>query len=297
MKITTLLGSIILLLSTALNAQQDSVKKDTAWKFGGLFALTVSQSGFTNWSAGGENSYSANGRLGLHANYSKGKTAWENNLDMAYGRANQGNVGLRKMDDLVELNTKLGFKANHKWFYTAILNAKTQFDEGIKYSEVDTMPDIVVSKPFTPLYVNLAVGADYKPNKNTSLFLSPLNMKNIYVSDETFAKRYSIDSSKNLRTDVGAIIKFKYEKEIVKNVNFLTKLDLFANYLELKQVSDVDVNWEVLLTMNVFKVISININTQLIWDKDVKNVQSDGTLGDARIQFKEIIGAGLAYKF
>lgn len=293
---------IVILLAISFIAgqfsfSQDTIKKDTAWKTGGLLALTISQAGFTNWSSGGENSYSTNGRLGLYANFVKGKTAWENNLDMAYGKANQGNQGLRKTDDLLELNSKFGVMASKKWFYTAVLNAKTQFDDGVKYSEVDSVPDLVVSKPFTPLYLNLALGADYKPNKYTSLFLSPVNMKNTYVSDLDYAQRYSIDSAKHWRTDIGAIVKFKFEKELIKNVNFLTKLDLFANYLDFKGLDDVDVNWEVLLTMNVFKVFSININTQLVWDKDVKFVEDNGTLGDAKVQFKEIFGAGLAYKF
>jgi hypothetical protein len=294
-KIITLF--IICFLANQFTFSQDTTKKDTAWKAGGLLALTISQAGFTNWAQGGENSYSTNGRLALFANYVKGNTAWENNLDMAYGRANQGGQGLRKTDDLLELNSKIGVKASKKWFYTGVLNAKTQFEDGVKYSEVDSIPDYVVSKPFAPFYLNMALGADYKPNKYTSLFLSPINMKNTYVSDVAYAERNSIDSAKHWKTDVGAIIKFKYEKEVVKNVNFLTKLELFANYLQLEGIDDVDVNWEVLLTMNVFKVFSININTQLIWDNDVKFVENNGDLSNARVQFKEIFGAGLAYKF
>jgi hypothetical protein len=136
---------------------------------------------------------------------------------------------------------------------------------------------------------------NYKPNKHASLFMSPLNTKNIYVSDTKYALRYSIDSSKNFRSELGAIVKFKYEKELIKNINFLTKLDLFADYLEFAGVEDIDVNWEVLLTINVFKVLSINLNTHLIWDNDV--LFTDGDELKSKWQFKEIFGAGIAYKF
>ena len=138
---------------------------------------------------------------------------------------------------------------------------------------------------------------DYKPDKYMSIFLSPVNLKNTYVSDTTYAIRYSIDPETHLRTDIGAIIKFKYERTILEKINFLTKLNLFANYLELNYVEDVDVNWEVLITFNVFKVLSLNLNTHLIWDKDVKYIDADGKPGYARGQFKEIFGAGIAYKF
>jgi hypothetical protein len=292
------LSAVIVLALLLFNAySQDSIKKDTAWKAGGLFAFTIAQTGFTNWAGGGENSYSYNGRLGLFANYVKGKAAWENNLDMAYGMASQGTNGIRKTDDLIELNSKYGYKASEKWFYTAVVNARTQFDKGYLYSDVDSVEPKVISESFAPLYVNLALGMDYKPDKYTSVFLSPLNLKNIYVKNSTYAPGYSIDSSKNLRTDIGAIIKFKYERALVKNLNFLTKFQVFANYQDLNEIQDLDLNWEVLITMNVFKVLSININTNLIWDKDVKFVEEDGSLGNARGQFKEIFGAGLAYKF
>ncbi len=291
---STLLFALALGISSIA---QTTPKKDTTWNTGGLFALTISQSNFTNWAAGGENSYSANGKLGLFANHTKEKSIWENNLDLAYGISNQSNVGLRKTDDLAELNSKYGFKANDKWYYSVVFNSKTQFDKGYQYSNIDSIEPLVISRAFAPMYLNLAIGMDYKPNKYTSLFLSPLNTKNIYVYDEKFGERYSIDSAMNLRTDVGALVNFKYEREVLENINFLTKLNLFANYLDLKGVDDVDLSWEVLVTMNVFKVLSVNLNTHLIWDKDVKTVNTDGTLGDAKVQFKEIFGAGIAYKF
>jgi hypothetical protein len=277
---------------------QNKPVKDTVWHAGGNIILTVAQTSFTNWAAGGENSYSGTGRVGLFGNYKKSRTIWENNLDMAYGRASQSGSKLKKTDDFIELNSKLGYQTNNsKWFYTVVFNGKTQFSKGYQYSDVDTIPDFTTSEPFAPLYLNLALGVDFQPNKYLSLFISPLNSKNIYVNDIKYSQRYSIDSAKQFRSDLGALVKFKFDKEIVKNVKFLTKLDLFANYLALESIKDVDVNWEILISMKVYKMLSVNLNTQLIWDNDVKYVYENGTLGDARLQFKEIFGAGLAYKF
>ena len=64
----------------------------------------------------------------------------------------------------------------------------------------------------------------------------------------------------------------------------LASLGMFYNYLEDPQI---DVDWEVLVNMKVNKYISTNLVTQLIYDKD----QVD------EVQFKEIIGIGLTYKF
>jgi len=292
--------ALLLAISAAVIAQ-DSVKKDTAWKIGGMFSLTVSQAGFTNWSAGGENSYAGNGRLGLTANYAKNKSSWENGFDMAYGRSKQGSQNVRKTDDFIELNSKYGYKASKKWYYSAVFNGKTQLENGYEYSDIDSVADVRISGPMNPLRINLAIGMDYKPDAYLSLFLSPLSLKYTYVSDTTLGAKFSLDPNTTSRTDFGALIKFKYERGFYQDkLNFLTKLDLFGDYQELNAPDDIDVNWEVILTFNVFKVLSFNINTHLIWDKDINFTEknADGSTSDvSKIQFKEVIGAGIAYKF
>jgi hypothetical protein len=296
MKRIVLVFCLVLSVLANLTAQ-DSVKKDTAWKFGGQFVFTLSQATFKDWAAGGQDARAGNSRLGLFGNYVKGNIAWENNLDMAYGLSKQGDQEFRKTDDILELNSKFGLKASDKWYYSALLNAKTQFSEGRKYLEGDTTY-IPVSNFAAPLNINFAIGTDYKPNQYTSLFLSPINSKLTYVNDTSLSVLNSLDPGQKLRYELGFIAKFKYQKDLIPNVNFMTKLDVFADYLRFESMKDVDVSWEILLTMKVFKVLSINLNTNLIWDNDVKSVnKKTGILGDPKVQFKEIFGAGLSYKF
>jgi hypothetical protein len=276
----------------------DTVKKDTVWKTGGQFVLTFSQASFTNWSAGGENAYSGNTRISLFANYAKNRTVWDNNLDFAYGKTKQDGLSLRKTDDNLQLNSKFGIKASKRWNYAGVFNAKTQVDAGYKYFDNDSSEQI--SGFLSPLAINLAIGADYKPNEHMSLFISPVNFKNVSVRDTVkYAKRNSIEPGKFSKTDFGAIMKFKYEKELISNINFMTKMDIFADYLRLDSFKAIDVDWEVLITMRVFKVITVNFNTNLIWDQDTKTEDPDAPdgLGPAKIQYKQIFGAGLTYKF
>jgi hypothetical protein len=276
---------------------QEIAKKDSAWKFGGQFVFTVSQAAFKDWAAGGQNARAGNSRLGLFGNYVKGNTSWENNLDVAYGLSRQGEQKeFRKIDDILELNSKYGHKGSEKWYYSALLNAKTQFSEGRKYLEGDTTYN-VVSKFASPLNINLALGADYKPNQFASVFISPVNSKFIFVNDTSLSTINSLDPGQRFRYELGFITKMKYQKDIVENLNLMTKLDIFADYLHFTDIKDVDVNWEILLTMKVYKIISVNLSMNLIWDNNVKSTSSDGTLGDPKVQFKEIFGAGLSYKF
>jgi hypothetical protein len=76
----------------------------------------------------------------------------------------------------------------------------------------------------------------------------------------------------------------------MKNITFLTTLDLFTNYLDHPE--RVDVDWQIQLNMKVNEFISANVHTHLIYDYDVVINEKNGI-----VQFKELFGAGLSYKF
>jgi hypothetical protein len=97
---------------------------------------------------------------------------------------------------------------------------------------------------------------------------------------------------------MGGYLKIIYGKEnLVKNVNLATTIDLFSNYLEHPE--RIDVNWELFVTMKINELLTFTINTQLIYDYDVKfaEVENGVNVLKPKVQFKEIAGLGLSYKF
>jgi hypothetical protein len=103
-----------------------------------------------------------------------------------------------------------------------------------------------------------------------------------------------------MRYEFGGYVRLFFKKDLMKNVNLQTKLDLFSNYLHNPQ--NIDINWEVLISMKVNKYITATINTQLLYDDDVMiavDENGDGTPDSSgpRTQFKEVIGVGFSYKF
>jgi hypothetical protein len=109
-----------------------------------------------------------------------------------------------------------------------------------------------------------------------------------------------VDPGKKFRAELGAYANLLFKKdEIIKNVNFQSKLDLFSNYLHNPQ--NVDVSWENLIVMKVNKFLSATVTTHLLYDDDVlikvgEDSEGDPVLGK-RVQFKEVIGVGFTYKF
>lgn len=290
---------LLLTLSVMLQAQ-DTLSADTLWKFTGVTSLNFSQLSLTNWAAGGSNSISGNALVKLSPDYDNGTLQWDNDLVLGYGLNKQGNDPVRKSDDQIELSSKLGYRATKNWFYSALLNFKTQFTEG--YDEEDEVNRPKISNLLAPGYLTLSLGMDYKPNDQFSLLLAPASGKITFVLDEELSEAgsFGLDPGQKVRSEFGANIKAVYKNEILKNVILDTKLELFSNYFENPQW--VDVNWDLLLTLKVNEYISASIMTQLIFDKDIEfdvDTTGDGVYDsvESRVQFKELLGIGFAYNF
>lgn len=307
---------VIICSITILSAHaQTPAGADTLWRKGGIFAISFNQVSLSNWAAGGENSVALSAIGNMYANYKQDRTAWDNALNLAYGLTKQGDQDFRKNDDKIDFTSKLGYDATKtsKWYYTFLLNFKSQFTSGYSYTD-STKTEI--SKFAAPAYNIFAIGMDFKPNNNFSLFISPITMRTTIVNDQKLADlgSYGVDPAvydanlvrikkgKMMRNEVGAYLNAKYMKDIMTNVSFMTKLDLFSNYQDKPQ--NVDVNWEVLIAMKVNKFITASINTDLIYDDNTPIAIYSGSGANKkqigvgpRTQFKQALGVGFAWKF
>jgi hypothetical protein len=288
---------------TLRTQQPDSTQ---GWKKGGVFALNLAQTSLTNWAAGGQNSFAVNGMLSTYANYKRDKSVWVNTLDLGYGVLKQGNTDYRKTDDKFDFLSKYGYEAFKSFYYAALFNFKTQITTGYRYTDTGTTTTKeTISDSFSPAYFLLALGLDYKPTDHFSAFIAPLTGKLTLVTNKQLSEQgaFGVKPGQKSLSEFGGYFRaiytrndFKYE--LLKNVTFTTKIDLFSNYI--KNPQNVVVNWETLLAFKVNKFISANINTQLIYDDKIKvPVIRNGTATaiGSLVQFKEILGIGFAYTF
>ena len=298
--------------------KEDDLKKRTeakseGWNTGGIFNMNFSQVAFKNWSAGGLNSMGLTALASFHANYAKGNMTWDNNLDLAYGILRQGkdkNIMVMKTDDKIDFSSKFGMKAADKLYYAALVSFKTQFTEGYEYPN----DSVAISNLMAPAYLLGALGIDYKPNKNLSIFFAPVTAKITFVNDQNLANAGAfgvekavidtitgniITAGKTIRNEFGGYLKIAYQKELMKNISLQTKIDFFSNYLNNPQ--NIDVSWEMLINMKVNKYFTASLGTNLLYDHDItiNEKQTDGTFKpvNSKIQFKEVLAIGFAYKF
>jgi hypothetical protein len=337
MKLVTLAVVSIMIGGTTFG-QLDAIEKDlkaaakgskdstSLWEKGGTLNINATQVSLNNWAGGGQNSVSLQGILGLYANYSKGKSAWDNSLDLAYGLIRQGgqNALWLKNDDRIELNSKFGHKASKHWYYAGLLNFRTQFVYG--YSNTSgQVENRYISNFLAPAYTTFALGMDYKPNTKFSMFASPATIKVTAVLDDSLSNigAFGVEEglTSSVRTELGGYLKAAFIEPKVfgnENLSFKTALSLFTNYQESPQ--NIDVTWDASLTAKVAKYFTVSLSTNLIYDHDIDIARKDAdgspiyvlkddgtpylTAAGTPIvktgpitQFKEVLAVGFAYKF
>jgi hypothetical protein len=268
------------------------------WRIVGTSNLTFSQASFTNWSAGGDNSIGLDALLNLSAVYKKGKHAWANTVSLGYGfqiLGSANNADFRKTNDKLELTTAYGYQLDkkQKWYLTALVNFRTQFAPGYNYPDDSTL----ISTFMAPGYLIGGLGITYTPVKGLMLYLSPGSVRYTFVLNDTLSAQgaFGVDPGKNIKGEFGPYFRGDFNRDLAKNINLASTLELFTNYL--KEFGNIDVNWSVLFTMKVNKWLAASINTQLIYDNDIIIGKTDTEPGGPRTQFKEVIGVGLSYIF
>ena len=266
----------------------DTIPK--VWKTGGIFTLNVAQGTLSNWVGGGDKfTLSVLGFLNLYAFYKEGRHVWDNNLDLGYGFTKTTSLGERKADDRIDLYSKYGYEIAPKWYLSGLLNFRTQFAKGYRYSKDSLNRDVktLSSASFAPAYLLLSVGIDYRPVDYFSVFISPLTERLLFVTNDSLSSvgAYGVDPGKKVKSEIGAFLSAKFNKEIAKNIVYTSRLDLFSNYKRNPQ--NVDLYFTNVLAMKVNRFISANIALDLLYDDDAIK----------KLQVRELFGAGFSAKF
>src|SRR3954468_21459280 len=242
-------------------AAQDSTKVDTVkngWRTGGMIAINVGQGGSRNWASGAEKwSVSLGTIVNVFANRKMGKWSWDNSLDLGYAFINTQSQGFRKTDDKIYFATKFGRALKPKLDLSILLNYRSQLYDGYDYNYLGQGLKKRTSGFMAPAYVTLAPGLDWKPTPDLSIFITPISVRWIIVSNKPFdylfqggvipdsvktpasgdyekpkAVLYGVDPTREVRIEAGGFASISFKKEVVKNVVYTTKLDLFSNYLK-----------------------------------------------------------------
>ncbi|MBA4410707.1 MAG: hypothetical protein C0397_14945 [Odoribacter sp.] len=282
-----------------LTAIQKKYQILTPWDLGGNGTFGFTQTYLNNWKAGGKSAFSFLMVLKGYANYSNSKLKWENSGEIRNGWIRQGgNIDqTQKNDDKLELISRLGVSAFKKWYYSGEIDFVTQFFNGYNYPD-KTNP---ISSYMSPAKTLIKLGLDYKPNKNFSLFISPLTAKYVFVRDTALIDqtRFGVSADSRSFWEPGLNADLRYKMDITPRISYETKFKMFLNYQE--PFKKVDINWENTVVAQLTDRINMTFMLYMLYDDNVTfNTGKMDSYGKAifkpKWQTRELMTVGFSYK-
>jgi len=268
------------------------------WELKGLADIKFNQGYLSNWAEGGENSMSALSVFKFSADYNYGRIkSFDSDIEYRLGYLKLGDKPLQKNDDRLEINAKYGRTAFNNWYYSALVNFKTQFLKGYEYPN----DSVAISQFMAPGYLVFSLGLDYKPSNKLTILVSPLTSKFTIMADTTNfdQTRYGLSKDEKIRKEIGAYIKAISKIKFNHKISLENKLTFFTNYTNNPQ--NIDVDWEADLSVALTDYIKLSVNAHMIYDDDVDFPVLDDAgnqIGTTqKLQFKELFGVGFTYQF
>lgn len=265
------------------------------WRSEGKVNLLLNQASFSNWTAGGENNLSGNLGLDYKLNYKKDNFTWDNRVIASYGLVQTQNSSFeKKTDDQLELNSVFAKKAKGYWYYSFLINFRTQFAPGYVYSKDANGAEIreKTTNFMSPGYLLFGPGMYWKKSDNFKLNFAPLTSRftfvdGIYTSIPGYVdgSYFGVDADKSFRYELGFNATAYYKFTLMENVTAENILSLYSNYLDKPQ--NVDIYYTLNIVMKINKVLSADLNFQTIYDDDAFG----------GFQVKEVFGLGVNYAF
>ena len=295
---------LLLNLDTLNKNKTSQLKVDlpaiSRWSKGAKFQVHASQNYISsNWYKGGESNMAMTMYAMGYFNYDNRKgLQWDNKAEWKlglYGMASDSLRWLRVNEDLLRLNSKLGYKAFKNFYYTAEWDFQTSLFNTYKSNTY-----VRASGPFSPIRMSLSVGMDYKWKSMVSVFVSPLSYKLIYVADmsyregvlpeENIAHQVGITDGTRRSNQLGALIRTDFDYDFNESIGMEVHFSFFGNYAG--KIKGVEVGCEVIGNFKINRFLSAKVSLYPRYDSTT--VPADG--GKPKLQFYELISLGFNYK-
>ena len=268
------------------------------WKRGGVASVNLAQGSLSNWSAGGDNfSLSLNSHVNYSLFYRKTVHTWDNSFDFNFGYVQTTSLGSRKNDDRIDFLSKYGRRVDtsNKLYASALFDFRSQLFDGRNYTSKDVSS--LSSTFFSPAYLILSLGFDYKPKPTFSVFFSPLTNRTTFVTSNKLSAKgaYGVDTGKHTYFEIGSFASVNYFAVVKKDITYKGRIDLFSNYAHNPQ--NVDVYLTNLFSFKINRFLAATYSLDAIYDDDVKLFGNNNSSRLAGLQLKSLIGIGFTMPF
>ncbi len=271
--------AIFLLFIFSLTSKGEENQEKNKWQNSGVVGVNLSQTSFTNWSQGGENSLAFSVFGNFAFNYVEKEWKLTNQLKLNYGKTKLQNQGERINENEFYLENVFTYLAGWKLNPFVSNIAQSVLAPGYDYSQT---PAVQQSAFFDPGYVSQSAGFEYTSG---DVFKSRLGL----ALQETFTSKFTkysddpdtkeVETTK-VESGIESVTELKFP--VAENVVYQSYLRLFGRFEEMGVW---DVRWDNTLTMKVNDFLNVNLNVLLVYRK----------IETPKTQVKEALMVGFSY--
>lgn len=248
------------------------------------FGLKATQTYFSNWAKGGDNTFNGLTTFVLKHEYKKEKFSITTKFDARYGISVIDTVTF-KNEDKFNLNILLAWQMSKSWAYSGAVNFRSQFTKGYKSKDNKTL----VSNFMAPGVVDISLGFTYNPEKSPwKITLAPITGSVLFVlDDELSAKKLNgIDPGKHIKPMVGPSVNIDFDKTFAKGaLRYQSNFYSFYNFR-----LDPTARWENTFSLRATKWLSTSIYWLMIYDREIETPK-----GNNKLQINYSVGVGLSF--
>lgn len=274
--------ALVLILFGTLGSIYGQEQGASTWEKSIVGGVNITQTGFDNWAAGGENAFAWQLNLNYKFVKDQEKINWLNTGKFSYGTTKTGDADMVKSIDELKMESVLTYKLGTTINPYAAVTGETQFAPGYDYS---TIPSTEISAILDPGYFRESLGAGTKLNENISTRMG-LSLKQTVTTDHPapYADDVETTEVETLRSEFGAESVTDISLSLSETSTYTSKLELFSSFGGLDEI---DVAFDNILVVKVSKYINMNANLKIVYDRDIS----------PKRQIKQSMALGLSYTF
>ena len=197
--------------------------------------------------------------------------------------------GYNISEDLLQINSKFGYKAVKRWYYSVTVQFKTQL-----LNSYNTNSNRLKSAFLSPGELNVGLGMTYsnENKKKTMTFtaaVSPLsyNLK-MCTNSKLNPTWFGIEEGKKTISQYGSSSEMTFRWKMTYNIEYFSRMFIFTNYEYLQG------DWEHTVSFNINKYLSTRLYAHLRYQSDAKKIEDTRW---NKWQLKEILSIGFSYRF
>ncbi|MDE5744301.1 MAG: DUF3078 domain-containing protein [Paramuribaculum sp.] len=247
-----------------------------------------------NWYQGGNRSLTAILNLVYNVKLNQKfypKLLFETNISYKLGINSSPDDTIRSYnisEDLFQLNSKFGYKAFRRWYYSTSVQFKTQL-----LQSYNTNSTTLRSAFMSPSQTNVGVGMTYEYTNKRKTFtfnasIDPLSWQLVTCfSSRMNRAAYNIDPGHHTVNTFGSSGEYKLNWKLAYNISYNSRLFVFTDYERFQA------DWEHTIKFTINRYLSTQIFAHMRYDSSTPRVHE----GWHKFQFKEILSFNVSYTF